>query len=168
MENHTPNGRETIYISWKSPSRLFKKRDKEFFRNIAAIVFLLLVILLFAKEFLLIFAVVSVTFLVYVFSTVPPEEVTHSISNVGIESAGHFYQWDQMVEFWFDEQWGQRYIVIVPHIGPRIIMLLGDISEKELRDVLMRFIHYREEPQKTVVDSAASWLSQKIPLEKPS
>src|SRR5476651_2211472 len=102
------NESKTVYLSWKSPSRLFKKRDKEFFRNIAAIVFLLLVILFFAKEFPLILAVISVSFLIYVFSTVPPEEVSHTISNLGIESAGHFYRWEDLDEFWFDEQWGQK------------------------------------------------------------
>jgi hypothetical protein len=168
MENNTESGNRVIYLSWKSPSRLFKKRDKDFFRNVAAIVFLLLVILLFAKEFLLIFAVISVTFLVYVFSTVPPEDIPHNVSNVGIETAGHFYRWQELSEFWFDQQWGQQFIVVVPFAGPRIVMLLGDISESQLKEVLMRFIHFREEPQKTALDSAASWLSQKIPLEKPT
>lgn len=168
MENNEVNGQQTIYVTWRSPSRLFKKRDKEFFRNVAAIVFLLLVILIFAKEFLLIFAVVAVTFLIYVFSTVPPEDVFHSISNIGLESAGHFYRWTDLSEFWFDQQWGQTYVVVVPYVGTRIIMLLSDIPESQIREVLMRFIHYREEPQKTVLDNAASWLSEKIPLDKPA
>lgn len=158
----------TVYVTWKSPSRLFKKRDKEFFRNIAAIVFLLLVILFFAKEFPLILAVISVSFLIYVFSTVPPEEVSHTISNLGIESAGHFYRWEDLDEFWFDEQWGQKILVIVPITGTRFIILLGDTSPAHIKEFLMRFIHFREEPKRTVVDNAASWLSEKIPLEKPS
>jgi len=153
-------------LTWSSPSRLFKKRDKEFFRNVAAIVFLLLVILFFAREFPLILAVVSVTFLVYVFSTVPPEDIPHKITSLGIESGGHFYIWDNLVEFWFEKQWDQTMVVVVPVVGPRVIMILGSISEKTVQDILSRFIPFREVPQKSVVDNAASWLSKKIPLEK--
>jgi hypothetical protein len=158
----------TVYLQWKSPSRLFKKRDKEFFRNVGAIVFFILVILFFAKEFPLILAVLSITFLVYVFSTVPPEDIGHSLSTLGIETGGHFYKWDSLTEFWFETQWDQTMVVVVPQTGPRIMMLLGDIEKEKVKDVLGRFLRYREEPPKNLVDSAATWLSQKVPLEKTS
>src|SRR4030042_5292604 len=118
--------RQEVYLSWSSPSRLFKKRDKEYFTNIGAIVFLLVVILVFAREFLLIAAVVSIVFLVYVLSTVPPEEVSHRITNLGIESAGHYYRWEELSEFWFDQQWGQSLLILKPLFGPRVIILLGE------------------------------------------
>ena len=53
---------EEVYVTWSSPSRLFKKRDKEFFVNILAIVFLLSVILVFVREFVLIATVLSIVF----------------------------------------------------------------------------------------------------------
>lgn len=158
----------TLYFSWKSPSWLYRKRDKEFFRNVAAIVFLLVVILFFAREFPLILAVISVTFLIYVFSTVPPQEVEHKITSLGIESAGKFFPWDVLKEFWFETQWNQNMLVVVPQTGPRIIMLLTDLSEVSLKEVLSRFLPFQEIPQKTLVDNAASWLSRKVPLEKAS
>ena len=161
-----PNSQSLEYITWKSPSRLFKKRDKDFFRNIAAIVFLLLVILVFAREFSLILAVLSISFLVYVFSTIPPEDVTHRITNRGIESGGHFYPWDSLRDFWFETQWDQTMMVIVPVQGTRIIILLGTTPKQTMKDILGRFMTFKEEPQKTVVDSAASWLAKKVPLEK--
>jgi len=158
----------TVYLAWKSPSRLFKKRDKEFFRNIAAIVFLLLVILFFAREIALILAVVSIAFLVYVFSTVPPEEIEHIITNKGIESGGREYKWETLKTFWFEKQWGQWMVVIVPEAGPRLIMLLADIDKERIKDILIKFLKFEEEPQKTLVDNAGTWLSHKIPLEKES
>ncbi len=158
----------TVYIAWKSPSRLFKKRDKEFFRNIAAIVFLLLVILFFAREIALILAVVSIAFLVYVFSTVPPEEIEHKITNKGIESGGREYKWETLKTFWFEKQWGQWMVIIVPEAGPRLIMLLADLDKDRIKDILIKFLRFEEEPQKTLVDNAGTWLSHKIPLEKES
>jgi hypothetical protein len=159
---------QEILLSWSSPSRLFKKRNKEYFTNIAAIVFLLIVILVFAQEFLLIVAVLSVVFLIYVLSTVPPENVDHKITNLGIESAGHYYRWEELIEFWFEDQWGQSMIIIRHAVGPRIIILLGDQDKKRVRELLIEHIPFRENPEKTWVDNASKWLTEKIPLEKPT
>jgi len=163
-----PEDTKEILLSWSSPSRLFKKRDKEYFMNIGVMVFLLIVIFIIAGEFLLIAAVVSVVFLIYVLSTVPPEDVNHKITNLGIESAGHYYRWEELAEFWFEEQWGQRLLYLKPIIGTRIVILLGDQNEKYVRELIAKQIPFREVPEKTFVDNAAKWLSEKIPLEKPS
>ncbi len=171
MENtaQTNGGKakETL-LSWSSPSRLFKKRDKEYFTNIGAIVFLLIVILVFAREFLLIAAVVSIVFLIYVLSTVPPENVDHKITNLGIESAGHYYRWEELAEFWFEEQWGQTMLLMRPLFGSRIIILLGDQDKKRVRELIAEHIPFREKPEKSWVDNASKWLTEKIPLEKPT
>ena len=156
-----------VYLSWSSPSRLFKRRDREYFTNVGAIVFLLIIILVFAREFLLIAAVVSIVFLIYVLSTVPPENVEHRITNLGIESAGHFYRWEQLGEFWFEEQWGQVLLKLRPVMGPHIIILLADQDKAHVRELVAKHIPFREQPEKTWVDNAASWLTKKIPLEKP-
>lgn len=164
----TVEKRREVHINWTAPSRLFKKRDKEYFTNIGAIVFLLIVILVFAREFLLIAAVVSVVFLIYVLSTVPPEDVEHAITNLGIDSAGHFYRWEELGEFWFEEQWGQNMLVITPKLGSRIIILLGVTHKEKIRELIAEYIPFREKPEKSWVDNAASWLSNKVPLEKSS
>jgi hypothetical protein len=160
--------RQEVLLAWSSPSRLFKRRDKEYFTNIGAIVFLLVIILVFAREFLLIAAVVSIVFLIYVLSTVPPEEVSHRITNLGIESAGHYYRWGELGEFWFEEQWGQVLLVLRPMFGTRIIILLGAQDKVLVRKLIAEYLPFRENPEKSWVDNASSWLSKKIPLEKPS
>jgi hypothetical protein len=159
---------QEVLLSWSSPARLFKKRDKEYFTNIGAIVFLLIVILVFAREFLLIAAVVSVVFLIYVLSTVPPENIDHRITNLGIESGGHYYRWEELSEFWFEEQWGQVMLILKPHIDSRTIVLLGDQDKNRVRELLSKHIPFREKPDKSWVDNASKWLTEKIPLEKPS
>lgn len=161
------NKEEEVYATWSSPSRLFKKRDREFFVNIGAIVFLLSVILVFVREFVLIATVLSIVFLIYVLSTVPPEEVRHRLTNLGLESAGHFYRWEECADFWFEEQWGQHMLVIRLFMAPRIIVLLGDQKQEKIREFVAQYIPYREQPDRTWVDNAARWISEKIPLEKP-
>lgn len=159
--------KEEISLTWTSASRVFKRRDKEYFTNIGAIVFLLTVILIFAREFVLVGAVLSIVFLVYVLSTVPPEEVKHSISNLGIESAGHFYRYQELIEFWFEDQWGQPLLILRPIVGSRVIILLGPMDKGKVQNALKEYITFREQPEKSWVDNAASWLSKKVPLEKP-
>lgn len=159
--------KEEVYIAWTSPSRLFKKRNKEYFTNIAAIVFLLVIILVFAREFVLVAAVLSIVFLIYVLSTVPPEDVSHRVTNVGIESAGHYYRWEQIAAFWFEEQWGQQLLMLQPVMGSRIIILLGQQDKKQIQETMEKHIPFREQPERSWVENAASWLSKKIPLEKP-
>lgn len=155
-------------LAWTSPSRLFKRRDREYFTNIGAIVFLLTIILVFAREFVLIAAVLSIVFLIYVLSTVPPEEVHHKITSLGIESAGHFYRWEELADFWLEEQWGQHLMVLRPYLSPRVIILLGSQNHEKVRELVAKHIPLRSEPARTWVDNAASWLTRKIPLEKPA
>ena len=158
--------KEEVYLSWSSPSRLFKRRDREFFVNILAIVFLLSVILVFIREFVLIATVLSIVFLIYVLSTVPPEDVRHRITNLGIESAGHFYRWDEFADFWFEDQWGQTMLILRSYVSPRNIILLGDQNKQKIREIIAQHLPFREEPDQNWVDSAAKWISEKIPLEK--
>lgn len=158
----------SVLLTWTSPSRLFKKRDKEYFTNVGAIVFLLIVILLFAREFLLIAAVVSIVFLIYVLSTVPPEDVSHSITTLGIESMGHVFRWEELSGFWFEHQWDQSLLQIQPILGARITILLGRESKEKVGDVMAKYITFHETPQKSWVDNASTWLSEKVPLEKPT
>jgi hypothetical protein len=169
MTDTLPKSEEhEVLLSWFSPSRLFKRRDKDYFKNIGAIVFFLSIIFFFMKEFLLIVAILSVVFLVYALSTVPPENVKHKITNLGIESADHFYPWDSLVDFWFEEQWGQTMLMIRPQIGVRITILLGDQHKDHVRDLVAKYIPFREKPMKSWVDNAAHWLTEKVPLEKAS
>jgi len=157
-----------VYLTWSSPSRLFKKRDMEFYKTIGAIVFLLTIILIFASEFVLVLAMLSIVFLVYVLSTVPPENVEHRITNLGIESAGHYYRWEELFEFWFDSQWKQELLVLRPIMGPRIVILLSDQKKDKVRELLAKHIPFRETPDRTWMDNASQWLSSKIPLDHSS
>ena len=166
-EKRVSSPEEEVFAEWKSPSRLFKKRDREYFINIGAIVFLLSVILVFAREFALIATVLSVVFFIYVLSTVPPEDVKHRITSLGIDSAGRFYRWEEFADFWFEEQWGQVLLVLRPFVSPRLIILLGDQPKSRVREYVAKHIPFREEPDRNWIDNAARWMSEKIPLEKP-
>jgi hypothetical protein len=171
MDKDAVSGNEKepeVYLSWSSPSRLFKKRDTEFYKTVGAIVFLIAIILVIASEYMLVLAMLSILFFVFVLSTVPPENVEHRVTNLGIESAGHYYRWEELSEFWFDKQWGQSLLILKPAFGTRMVILLGEEKQEKVREIIGKHIPFRETPEKTWVDNASSWLSSKIPLEQSS
>ena len=88
-----------ILLSWKSPSHPFKKRNRIFYQTVAAITFLLVVIVFFLHEFMLIGVILSVAFVVYVISTVPPVEVEHKVTPLGFENAGKLFRWMELYAF---------------------------------------------------------------------
>src|SRR3989344_3962647 len=84
-----PEEAKTLF-AWKAPLRPFKKRDREYYTTVGAIVFLVAVILFFLKEWLLIGVVVALAFVSYVFASVPPGEDEHMVTNKGIRTGERF------------------------------------------------------------------------------
>lgn len=159
---------ETTYLTWESPGWVYKQRDKEFYRNIGAILFFLFVILIVIQEYILVVAVLSIVFVIYVLSTVPPPLVKHRVTNRGLESAGRFYRWEEFTEFWFEERWNQKLVVIQPRSGPRLMLLVGSQKQEVIQQALQKELIFRTEPEKNIMDKASGWLSEKLPLDKPA
>jgi len=162
-----------ILLQWKAPARPYKKRNREYFTTIGAIVFLLAVILLFLKEWLLIGAIIAFAFLAYVLASVPPETISYKITTRGIEVADKQYSWERLGRFWFTKKWGSK-VLHIDHWGlPTQLLLVytTKVNKQELRKHLDKFLYYQK-PDKTPIDKAAEWLQKKVPLEsepaKPS
>lgn len=162
--------KDEILLEWKAPARIFKKRGKEYFSTIAAIVFLLTVILFIAREFILIGVVFTFVFFAYVLATVEPEKIKNQLTKKGVKVADRFYRWEELTDFWVEE----KYEFIIAHIvmplrAPGRVILIAD---KEREDKMLKHLSeklvYHEEPIKSWTDRAADWLSAKIHLEKPS
>ena len=156
------------FLSWKAPSRPFKKRDKDYYLTVGLIIFLLIIILFFIKEWVAVAAVLAVAFVSYVLSTVPPEEVAYEITDKGLRSFGRFYRWEELGEFWFEEKWKQKILVTSlrpPFLG-RVHLMLGEIEKEKVKQILSQSLPFREEPEKTWTEQAADWLAKKFSLEK--
>lgn len=164
----TPNPTASVLLDWEAPSRPFIRRSKEFYRTVGSIAFLFVVILFFIQEYLLIFAILSVLFVVYVLSTVPPDKVHNQITTLGISTADHFHKWDEMHAFWFDEKYGSRMVVVRLVMGfpTHLALLISPTQEAEIKRILSQKLPFQEKPERTFLDNAASWLSEKIPLER--
>ncbi len=157
---------EKILLEWTAPSRPYKIRSREFYTTILSIAFLLGVILLLLKEFLLIGVIMAFAFLSYVLATYKPSDAKHQITTLGIRTDGKLYPWDQMTNFWLKKQWDQEVIICKTITAlPGVILLVIDASK---RDQILKNVGEKiplVKPSDSFVDKASKWLGNKIPLE---
>lgn len=155
-----------ILFSWKAPIRPFKRRDKDFWTTVVAIIFLLSLILFFVKEWMLIAAIISLAFVYYVLSTVPPEEIEYKITNKGIYFADKSYDWDFLWRFWFSDKYNDRLLNIDTKISlpARLTFVIKKEDEKKIGEILEKYLLHEEAPP-SFLDKASAWLAKKIPLE---
>lgn len=151
-----------VLLTWSAPSRPFKKRSKEFFSTLGTIALLVIVILVFFKEWLLIMVIVAMAFATYVLAAIKPEEVEHQLTNQGIVTAGRKYSWDQLTRFWLDK----KMLFVETRQGlPRVlILLLGETNQSKVKKILVQYLPF-DKPEQTWLDKAGWWLAQKFPLE---
>ena len=153
-------------LVWRSPARAFKPRNREYYTTVAAIIFLLSVILLFLREWLLIGVIISLGFVAYVLSSVPPEQVENKITTRGIISGGKRYDWTLLYRFWLSQKWGNEILNIETRIAfpRRLMFLLGNTNKEKVKNIVEKYL-LLEKPEKNFVDKAGSWLQKKFPLE---
>jgi hypothetical protein len=155
-------------IEWDAMARTFKKRDKEFFRTIFSLLILVVIILFFAQQFMLILAIVATAFLAYVLNTVPPEMVHHKITTQGLVTAEHAHAWKELKSFFFSEKYGAKILNVdtVNKFPGRLMLLLGDQDQAQMKEIMSKYLLYKERAPVTWLDRASSWLSAKVPLER--
>lgn len=160
-----PEEAKTLF-SWKAPVRPFKKRSREYFTTLAAIVFLIGVILFFLKEWFLIGVVAALMFVTWVLATVPPEEEEHLVTNKGLRVHGRFYPWEWLQQFWFVTKLSERLLMVQTKlVAPRRLMLvLRVVEEEKVKETLTKYLIF-DKPEETWLEKAGQWLQKKVPLE---
>jgi hypothetical protein len=123
--------------------------------------------LAFLKEFLLIAVVVAFAFVSYVLAAIPPEETEHQLTNRGVRTGGRLYRWEELQRYWIANKFGSEMVVIqtIMVFPGQLLLLIDKKNKKRIREIINDRLPY-EEPESTFVDRSASWLSEKIPLEK--
>lgn len=156
-----------ILLSWKSPSHPFKKRNKIFYQTVAALTFLLVVIVFFLHEFMLIGVILSIAFVVYAISSVPPVEVEHKVTPIGIENAGRLFHWIELYSFWFEEKWDYKMLVIATRLPfpAQVRVVIQNVTAEKVKEIVGRYLLFMEKPPKSWADNASDWINRKIPLE---
>ncbi|OGF99458.1 hypothetical protein A2Y99_00315 [Candidatus Gottesmanbacteria bacterium RBG_13_37_7] len=136
----------------------------------AAITALFIAIVFFLHEFLLIGVILSIAFVSYVISSVPPLEVEHKITPLGFNNAGRLFRWIELYAFWFEEKWGNKILVVQTQLAlpGQIRAVLKDMDQNEVKKIMGKYLLYLDKPLKSWVDNASDWVNKKIPLESPN
>lgn len=157
---------EKLLLEWSSPARPFKNRTREFYTTIGSIAFLLGVILLLLKEFLLIGVIIAFAFLSYVLNSVKPEPVSHQITTKGIRTDGKLYIWEELLNFWLQKQFDSEVLLVKTlKTVPGALIMVVDPTQRE---AIIKTIGSKiplEKPTDSFVDKASKWLGDKVPLE---
>ena len=156
-------------LSWEAPSRPFKKRDRSYYTTIAILVILLVLIAFLAREFLLIGAILALSFVAYVLAFVPPHNVTYKISTQGITIGEDFYFWHFLDSFWFKEKEGSKVLHIQTRLRfpAQLMLVLGDQDQDKMTKTVARFLPFVEVPYKTWMEKWSEGLQKHFPLENP-
>lgn len=157
---------EKVLWEWTAAERAFQKKDKDYWITAIAILILVSVILVFIKEFFLIAALVSLLFLYYVMSAVPPGEAKYKVTNRGVYMGESPYYWNSLEKFWFSNSLSSEMINFGTMLRfPRAITLVIRPEDKEkLKDLIKRRIPLVENSP-NFVDKLTRWFGERLPLE---
>lgn len=164
-ENH-PNDVVTI-LEWTAPGRPFRIRTKQYYLTALLILLLVEIILFLFSEYILMAVVVSLVFVSFALSSVPPKQFRYRISSEGIQIEDRFFLWQELYDFYFYKREGYEtlHIRTQAYVPGELVITLGNESEEKVKRALLSFLPFREYVKPSFVDKAADWLSNNFPLE---
>lgn len=153
---------KTLYM-WKAPSRPFKRRSKQFWMTTIAIGTIFGLVMFLAEGALPVILIVSIIFLVYVYSTVEPEIIEYQITNQGIKIQDKGTDWGQLVRFWFSRRFDNDLLVFQVITFPeRLEVVINSKDKDPIKKILSKYLSEEEIPPSSL-DRAASWFAKRMP-----
>jgi len=158
---------EKVKYEWEEAERSFQKKDRDFWVTAIAILVLVSVILIFVKEFFLIITLVSILFLYYVLSTIPPQNVKYKITNRAIYFGGERYEWALLTRFWFGKSLSSEMIHFetVLKFPRRVSLVIKPEDKEKIKEIVIKRIPLVEDSP-NFLDKMTKWLTNRFPLEK--
>ncbi|MCR4263981.1 MAG: DUF5673 domain-containing protein [Candidatus Roizmanbacteria bacterium] len=153
-------------IAWEAPTRPFKKRDRTFFQTVIALAFLLVVISIFLREWLLIGSILAIVFLSYVLAAVPPPIISNKITTKGIWVGDTFYKFPEILEYWFERQLENVVVVLLTQFGTQVALVIPAHKKEEIDAILRDKLVFHEKPLKNFIEKMGDWLKRSVPLEE--
>jgi hypothetical protein len=154
---------EKDLVTWTAPARPFKRRDKQFYLTTISIVGLVSLIIFLAEGAMPVILIISLVFLYYVMSTVPPENIEYKITNKGVKVAGKRTDWENFGRFWFSKRHDSELLIFETFQVPGRMELVIDSNFKEqIKKTLSEYLT-EEEISPSTLDKAVDWFSKKLP-----
>ncbi len=153
-------------FEWESPIRVPFNFEMKNFLTVVAICLLFILFLAILGHYILMFAIISFLFLVYVAGTTKPVNVKHSITAKGIETLDVLYEWYMLDTFYFTKKKGHHLLILETNLRfPAQLFLI--IKKKEIPTI---FLLLQDQLLYKDIKKQSSWhkmnLGEYIPLEK--
>ena len=141
---------ENLIYKWTAPTRVYIKRDRQWYWIMLFVLLIIVVVCLIFGEPMLILVTLSIGFVLYVSSIVPPENTEHQITNLGVRTLGELYTWDMMKVFWVSYKNGRELVNIDTTLSApsRIMMLYSADDKPRIIEALKQKVKYLVEPKK--------------------
>lgn len=162
QEKSTLKTPEKIIYSWIAPARPFKRADREFYVTIISMAAVVGIVLFLVEGFMPVILLISLIFLYYVMSTVPPENAEFKITNKGIKFGEKVTAWDVLNRYWFSHRFDHDLLIFeTTKIPGRIEFVVLPENIEEVRNALKDYLP-EEKSSPSALDKAANWLSDKL------
>jgi hypothetical protein len=157
---------EKTLLEWESAERVFNKKGKEYFQILFALLFIGAMIAVFFREFLLALVLGAFGLFQYAAGRTPPVNTKHKVTNHGVVTHGHTYDWDDLKSFWFSESGGEGLLNIdTKRAFPgRLFLLLGSADKGKISSILKEHIPQRKRPPEDPLAKWSSSISRRIKL----
>jgi hypothetical protein len=153
-------------LEWTAPGRPFQKRGKQFYLTALLIMLLVEIILFLFSQYMLMIVVLSLVFVGFALSAVPPKDFHYRISSEGIMIEDSFFLWKELYDFYFKKEGIETvHIRTQSYLPGELIVTLGNMDKEIIKNALNQFIPYREYVKPTFMEKSGEWLSKNFPLE---
>jgi hypothetical protein len=126
-------------FEWTAPDRTPVKFEKKSFLIVVVMILLFSLYLAIMKHYLLMVALMSILFLLYVSGTTKPVKVTHKITARGIDTGGKLYEWYMLRSFYFTKKEDQILLLVETKLNfPGVLTFLVNEEDKDPIFVLLQ------------------------------
>ena len=126
-------------FEWSAPDRYKISFSNKKFLIIVVLVLLFSLLLAILGNYLLMAAIMSLLFLLYIAGTTKPIIIKHKITARGVDTVGKLYEWYMLEDFFFSKKDDQYMLVINTRLNyPRTLILLLKEKDKDALFVLLQ------------------------------
>jgi hypothetical protein len=126
-------------FEWSAPDRYQFKFNNRGFMIVVVLSLLFALLLAVLGNYLLMAAIMSMLFLLYIAGTTKPVKVKHKITARGIETGGKLYEWYMLESFFFSRRDKTYLLIVQTKLNfPRILIFLLPSKDKDALFVLFQ------------------------------
>lgn len=153
---------EKVLVEWTAMSRPHAKLSREASVKIIVSFSLIGFLLLIIEGIMPVMLLVSLLFLLFVFSSVEPEKVKYEITDQGIKVGGFRTDWQNLGRFWYTARMGSEVMVVeAGNIAGRLEIVLDESKKGEITKIMQKYSILEHVPP-SGFDKASNWIAKNL------